>query len=345
MMGVEALQAQGLIDVRTAHRFDEVALDRYLREHLDGYRGDPQLQQFAGGQSNPTFLLKSGGRSYVVRKKPPGTLLPTAHMIEREYRIYRALEDTGVPVPRPQLLCEDASIIGTPFYVMDYVEGRVLTDWALPGLEPAERSAVYDDMNRVLAALHSVDIAAKGLQDYGRPGNYFERQISRWIKQYVAAQTRDIEPMNRLIEWLPKNVPADDTTTIVHGDYQLYNLMFHPTQPRVVALLDWELSTLGHPMADLAYNCMNYHKPEAAPLGAGIPGEDEYVARYCERTGRTQIANWNFYVAFGFFRHASIVQGVYKRGLQGNASSASALQTESLVDEMSAAGWKVAQGG
>jgi aminoglycoside phosphotransferase (APT) family kinase protein len=344
-MGVEALQAQGVIEVRSAHRFDEEALDRYLRQHLDGYRGKPEIKQFAGGQSNPTFLLRSGDRSYVLRKKPPGALLPTAHMIEREYRIYRALEQTPVPVPRPYLLCEDASIIGTPFYVMDYVQGRVLTDWTLPDLTPEERSATYDDMNRVLAALHSVDFEQKGLRDYGKPGNYFERQISRWIKQYVAAQTRDIVPMNELIQWLPKNVPADDTTSIVHGDYQLYNLMFHPDEPRVVALLDWELSTLGHPMADLAYNCMNYHKPEAAGLGAGIPSEDEYVARYCERTGRARIPNWNFYLAFGFFRHASIVQGVYKRGLQGNASSALALQTESLVQEMAAAGWQVAQGG
>jgi aminoglycoside phosphotransferase (APT) family kinase protein len=344
-MGVEALQAQGLIDVRSAHRFDEQALDRYLAQHLPGYRGNPEIKQFAGGQSNPTFLLKSGDRRYVVRKKPPGTLLPTAHMIEREYRIYRALEDTGVPVPRPYLLCEDPSIVGTAFYVMDYIDGRVMADWALPELSPSERRAVYDDMNRVLAALHSVDVQKKGLGDYGKPGNYFERQISRWTKQYVAAQTRDIEPMNRLIEWLPRNVPADDTTTIVHGDYQLYNLMFHPTEQRVVALLDWELSTLGHPMADLAYNCMIYHKPEAAELGEGIPSEEEYVAMYCERTGRARIPNWNFYVAFGFFRHASIVQGVYKRGLQGNASSSSALQTSSLVDEMSTAGWQVAAGG
>jgi aminoglycoside phosphotransferase (APT) family kinase protein len=343
-VGVEALQVQGLIDVRPAHRFDEEALDRYLKAHLDGYQGNPELQQFAGGQSNPTFLLKSGDRSFVVRKKPPGTLLPTAHMIEREYRIYRALEDTGVPVPRPHLLCEDASVIGTAFYVMDYVQGRVLVDWALPEQQPSERRAIYDDMNRVLAALHSVDVQRKGLSDYGKPGNYFERQISRWIKQYIAAQTREIEPMNRLIEWLPKNVPTDDTTTIVHGDYQLYNLMLHPTEPRVVALLDWELSTLGHPMADLAYNCMVYHKPEAASFGEGVPSEEEYVARYCERTGRARIANWNFYVAFGFFRHASIVQGVYKRGLQGNASSASALEAESVVDEMATFGWQVAQG-
>lgn len=341
-MGVEELQVQGLTDVRPGHRFDEAALDRYLRKHLPGYEGSPQFQQFAGGQSNPTFLLKSGGRSFVVRKKPPGTLLPTAHMIEREYRICRALEDTGVPVPRPYLLCEDASIIGTAFYVMDYVEGRVFADWALPEVSPSERRAMYDDMNRVLAALHSVNIEQKGLSDYGKPGNYFERQLGRWTKQYIAAQTRDIEPMNRLLEWLPKNIPADDTTAIVHGDYQLYNLMFHPTEPRVVALLDWELSTLGHPMADLAYNCMIYHKPEAKDLGEGVPSEQEYIARYCERTGRSGIDHWNFYVAFGFFRLASIVQGVYKRGLQGNASSESALKAESVVDEMAVFGWQVA---
>jgi aminoglycoside phosphotransferase (APT) family kinase protein len=334
----------GLVDVREAHRFDVDALDRYLSKHLDGYRGKPEIKQFEGGQSNPTFLLTSGDRRYVLRKKPPGTLLPTAHMIEREYRIYRALEDTDVPVPRAYLLCEDASIIGTAFYVMDYVQGRNFRDNGLNALPPDERRAVYDDMCRVLAALHSVDYKAKGLTDYGKPGNYFERQIGRWSKQYIAAKTHDIEPMDKLMEWLPKNVPADDTTTIVHGDYQLYNLLYHPTEPRVVALLDWELSTLGHPMADLAYNCMKYHT-EGAMLGEGIPTEDEFIASYCKRTGRERIPQWNFYVAFGFFRLASIVQGVYKRGLQGNASSAAALSMKGVVEQTAAAGWRVAQNG
>jgi aminoglycoside phosphotransferase (APT) family kinase protein len=281
----------------------------------------------------------------VLRKKPPGTLLPTAHQIEREYRIYRALEGTDVPVPKAYLLCEDPAIIGTAFYVMDFVQGRNFRDSALRDLSVEDRRAAYDDMSRVLAALHSVDYKAKGLTDYGKPGNYFERQISRWTKQYVAAKTHDIEPMDKLLEWLPKNVPTDDTTTIVHGDYQLYNLLFHPTEPRIVALLDWELSTLGHPMADLAYNCMKYHTMEASSLGEGVPTENEYIAMYCKRTGRERIPDWNFYVAFGFFRLASIIQGVYKRGLQGNAASAAALSMKNVVDQTAATGWKVAQGG
>jgi aminoglycoside phosphotransferase (APT) family kinase protein len=336
---------QGLVAIREAHRFDQDALDRYLQKHLEGYRGKPAIQQFEGGQSNPTFLIASGDRRYVLRKKPPGVLLPKAHAIEREYQIYRALEDTDVPVPRTYLLCEDASIIGTPFYVMDYVEGRNFRDSSLRELQPDERRAVYDDMSRVLAALHSVDYEKKGLTDYGKPGNYFARQIGTWTKQYLAAKTDDIEPMDRLLEWLPKNIPSDDTTTIVHGDYQLYNLLFHPQEPRVVALLDWELSTLGHPMADLAYNCMKYHTLEAFSLSEGVPTEDEFIAMYCKRTGRARIPDWNFYVAFGFFRLASIVQGVYKRGLQGNAASAAALSMKTVVDQTAASGWQVAQGG
>jgi aminoglycoside phosphotransferase (APT) family kinase protein len=334
----------GLSAVRDAHRFDEAALDRYLTQHLPGYRGgNLSVRQFEGGQSNPTFLLTSGDRRFVLRKKPPGTLLPTAHAIEREYRVYRALEDTDVPVPKAHVLCEDASIIGTAFYVMDFVEGRVFRDVSLRELPVADRRAVYDDMSRVLGALHSVDYVAKGLSDYGKPGNYFERQIGRWTKQYIAAKTHDIAPMDALIEWLPKSIPDNDTTTIVHGDYQLYNLLYHPTEPRVVALLDWELSTLGHPMADLAYNCMKYHTPDAATLGEGVPTENEFIAMYCERTGRERIPHWNFYVAFGFFRLASIIQGVYKRGLQGNASSTAALSMKGVVDQTAATGWKVAQ--
>jgi aminoglycoside phosphotransferase (APT) family kinase protein len=334
----------GVSEVREAHRFDEAALDRYLKQHLDGYRGNLAIRQFESGQSNPTFLITSGDRRFVLRKKPPGTLLPTAHAIEREYRVYRALEGTDVPVPKAYLLCEDASIIGTTFYVMDYVPGRNFRDSTLKDLPPADRRAVYDDMNRVLAALHSVDFKAKGLADYGKPGNYFERQISRWTKQYIAAKTHDIAPMDALLEWLPKNVPADDTTTIVHGDYQLYNLLYHPTEPRVVALLDWELSTLGHPMADLAYNCMKYHTLEAFALSEGVPNENDFIAAYCQRTGRERIPDWNFYVAFGFFRLASIIQGVYKRGLQGNASSTAALSMKSVVDSTAETGWNVAQG-
>jgi aminoglycoside phosphotransferase (APT) family kinase protein len=337
---------QGLAQVRAAHVFDVRALDAYLQQHLAGYAGRTQVLQFQGGQSNPTFLLQSGSRRYVLRKKPPGALLPTAHMIEREYRMYRALEaSSGVPAPKTYLLCEDPSLIGTAFYVMDFVAGRVLRDPGLPDMQPGERRAIYDDMNRVLAALHVVNYRSAGLADYGKPGNYFERQISRWTKQYSLAKTHEVEPMERLIEWLPRNLPDDQTTSIVHGDYQLYNLVLHPTESRVVAVLDWELSTLGHPLADLAYNCTKYHNHEAATLGEGVPSEAQYVAAYCQRTGRERIAHWNFYLAFAFFRSASIGQGVYMRGLQGNAASTDALSRGSAAAQHAADGWRVAQGG
>jgi aminoglycoside phosphotransferase (APT) family kinase protein len=335
----------GLVEVREAHKFDEAKLDQYLGAHLPGWAGKAEIKQFEGGQSNPTFMLRSGGKKYVLRKKPPGKLLKSAHAIEREYRIYKALEDTDVPVPKAYLLCEDDSIIGTPFFVMDFVEGRVVRDSGMQSATPDERRAAYADMCRVLAALHSVDYKAKGLEDYGKPGNYFERQVHRWTKQYLDSKTHEIEPMNQLLQWLPKNIPDDDTTTIVHGDYQLYNLLFHPSEPRVVALLDWELSTLGHPMADLAYNCMKYHTMESFSLGEGVPGEDEYIQMYCEATGRERIDKWNFYVAFGFFRLAAIVQGVYKRGLDGNASSKAALGMKAVAEQTAETGWKVAQGG
>jgi aminoglycoside phosphotransferase (APT) family kinase protein len=329
----------------TALGFDAAALDRYLQRHLAGYAGRSDIQPLEGGQSNPTFLIRNDQQRYVLRKKPSGTLLPTAHMIEREYRIYRALEQSAVPVPRTHLLCEDASVIGTAFYVMDFVDGRIRRDPALPEFAPDQRRAIYDDMNRVLAALHGTDYQRKGLADFGKPGNYFERQISRWTKQYLLAKTRDIDAMDRLIEWLPRNLPDDDSTTLVHGDFQLYNLVLHPTEARVIAVLDWELSTLGHPMADLAYNCTKYHNHEAATLGDGIPSEQAYLATYCSRTGRAHIPNWNFYLAFAFFRSASIGQGVYMRGLQGNAASADALSRAGAAEQHSADGWRVAHGG
>ncbi len=241
----------GLVEVRENHRFDEDALEVYLERNLDEYTRGARIQQFEGGQSNPTFLLTTPEKSYVVRKKPPGDLLPSAHQVEREHRIYQALADTEVPVPRTYLLCEDDAIIGTPFYVMEYVGGRVFSDPRLPDIPPGDRRGIYMEMIRVLAALHGVDYEARGLSDFGKPGNYFVRQTGRWTKQYLAAQTDEIPSMVRLIQWLPANVPDDDTTTIVHGDYQLYNLMYHPREAQCLALLDWELSTLGHPLADL----------------------------------------------------------------------------------------------
>lgn len=346
---------QGLIEVRDNHRFDEPALHRYLHDRLEGYPGETSIQQFAGGQSNPTFLLTAGdpgdattgepADTWVLRKKPPGKLLPSAHAVEREYRIYQALAETAVPVPRVHLLCEDDSIIGTPFYVMEHVRGRIFPDANLPELEPADRPAIYMEMIRVLAALHGVDYEAQSLQDYGKPGNYFLRQTGRWTKQYLAAQTENISSMNRLIEWLPENAPDDETTTIVHGDYQLYNIAFHPTEPRALAVLDWEISTLGNPLADLAYNCMKYHwdGPGASVRGNDtVPTEHEMVAEYCALTGRSGIDNWSFCLAFSAFRMASILQGVYKRGLQGNAASSRALQMKDLVTLTADTSWELA---
>jgi aminoglycoside phosphotransferase (APT) family kinase protein len=337
--------------VRAAHRFDEAALEHYLKAHMKGFDGPLGVQQFGGGQSNPTFLLSAGGKRYVMRKKPPGQLLKSAHQVDREYRIMKALAATDVPVPKMHLLCEDESVVGTAFYVMDFLEGRIFRDPQLPGLPPAERAAIYDSMNDVLARLHKVDFAKAGLGDFGRPGNYFERQIARWITQYRAAQTDQIEDMERLIEWMPKNIPADDSISIAHGDYRLENTIFHPTEPRMIAVLDWELSTIGHPLADLAYNCMGYHvqNPRQGGLvgvdftATGIPAEQDYVAKYCARVGRDSIENWTFYLSFSVFRLASIAQGVYKRGLDGNASSETAAQFGNTCQFLAEHAWRLAR--
>jgi len=338
-----------LTAVREAHRFDENALAEYLKNNLKGYAGPLQVQQFEGGQSNPTFLLTAGGKEYVLRKKPPGKLLPSAHQVDREFRVMKALEKSDVPVPEMYLLCEDKNIIGTAFFVMEHVRGRVLEDITLPGMKPEERRAIYFDMIRVLAALHSVDYVALGLDNYGKPGNYFSRQIGRWSKQYVAAKTDEIESMEHLMEYLPANMPADETSCIVHGDYRMGNMLLHPTEPRVVALLDWELSTLGHPLGDLGYSCMFYHSGIAGRISldgltgpaTGIPTEEEFLAEYCRLTGRKGIPNWNFYLAFSFFRLASILQGVYKRGIMGNASSTEAIERGRLAREIADLAWNL----
>jgi aminoglycoside phosphotransferase (APT) family kinase protein len=329
------------------------ALAGYLSGKLPDLRGALRVRQFAGGQSNPTYLLECDERRWVLRKKPPGTLLPTAHMVDREYRIFSALEGSGVPVPRTHLFCSDRTVIGTEFFVMDYVSGRIFWDPTLPEAGgPAERSALYAEMNRVLAALHGVDYQARGLSDYGKPGNYFARQIKRWSQQYEAARTDPLPSMDRLIEWLPQRVPEGDETRLVHGDFRLDNMIFHATEPRVLAVLDWELSTLGHPLADLAYNCMPYHGPlrgapalrDVAGPDSGIPTEQDYVGQYCQRTGRADIPHWNFYLAFSFFRYASIVQGVHHRGLQGNASSADdAPAMRARAVEAAETGWRLAR--
>jgi aminoglycoside phosphotransferase (APT) family kinase protein len=336
-----------LTPVREAHRFDETALAKYLLAELDGFSEPFTILQFEGGQSNPTFLLDCSAQKFVLRKKPPGKLLPSAHQVDREYRVMKALEHSDVPVPMMYLLCEDEKVIGTAFFVMEYVDGRLFSDVTLPGLSTAERRAIYIEMIRVLAALHSVDYEALGLSDFGKSGNYYARQIGRWSKQYVSAKTVDIPSMENLMNYLPQNVPPDDITCLVHGDYRLENMLFHPTEPRILALLDWELSTLGHPLGDVAYNCGAYHfttsgNPSLQGIcgpKSGIPLESEFIEEYCRQTGREGIPNWNFYMAFAFFRLASICQGVYKRGLMGTASSTQALEKGRLTRAISDLAW------
>ena len=337
--------------VRPGHELDREVLDRYFRDHLPGYAGPLDIRQFEGGQSNPTYLLRTPGRDYVLRKKPPGQLLPSAHQVDREYRVMTALGESGIPVPHTELLSADESLIGTPFFVMACVDGRVFRQPHLPDVSPQDRAAIYDDMVAVLARLHQVDVAAAGLADYGRPGNYYARQIARWSQQYVAAKTDDIPSMDRLMDWLPTHIPAGDEAAIVHGDYRVENLIFHAVEPRIVAIVDWELSTLGHPLADLAYNCLTYHlAPEALGRAEGgeidrrgLPSETDYVAAYCRRTGRSGVPNWHFYLAFSMFRLASILQGVYARGLHGNAASAYALQRGAAARQIAERGWATAQ--
>lgn len=321
------------------------ALEKYLAAYIEGFRGPLQVSKFSGGQSNPTFRLETPGGSYVLRRQPPGKLLKSAHAVDREFRVMRALADTGVPVPRVLHLCEDRELIGSMFYVMEYCQGRIFWDAALPELDKTQRSAFYEEMNRVLAALHSVDIEAAGLSDYGKPGNYFERQFERWQGQYRASELEPIAAMDQLIDWLGGHLPPDDgRVALVHGDYRLDNIMFHPTESRAIAVLDWELSTLGHPFADLAYQCMQLRMPAdsgniSGLMGVdrkalGIPSESEYVARYCERRGIDGIDNWAFYLAFSFFRLAAIIQGVAKRAQDGNASSKSAARLGAFVDPL-----------
>jgi len=345
---------QGTRPVAEAHRFDVAALERFMRDHVEGFHGGLRVEQFKGGQSNPTFRLVAGdGRTYVMRRKPPGKLLPSAHAVDREYRVVTALAQTDFPVARTYALCTDESVIGAMFYIMDCVEGRVLWDPQLPGMAPAERGAIFDEMNRVIARLHRVDYAAIGLGDYGKPGNYFQRQIDRWSRQYKASETEPIEAMDALIDWLPANVPAGDATSIVHGDFRLDNMVFHPDEPRVLAVLDWELSTLGHPLADFSYHAMVWRLSSAEFRGLrgcdlaamGIPPEADYVARYLERTGMAapSAKDWAFCMAYNMFRAAAIFQGVMARALAGNAASASAMETGRRARPMAEAGWKQVQ--
>lgn len=328
-----------------ATRIDEASLERYLSAHLEGFRGPLEAEKFAGGQSNPTYRIVAGGKQYALRRKPPGKLLKSAHQVDREYRVMKALAGSGVPVPGMYLLCQDEGVIGTQFFVMEYIEARVFWDPALPELSAEHRTRIYDDMNRILAVLASIDPMNVGLSDFGRPGSYYMRQTKRWTDQYRASQTTDIADMETLIAWLDKNMPAEDgRVSVVHGDYRLDNMLFHLTEPRCLAVVDWELSTLGHPFSDIAYQCMQWRLPNEGNfrgLGGrdrkalGIPTEEEYVARFCERTGIGSIPIWTFCLVFNFFRLAAIIQGVYKRGLDGNASNReSALERGAAVPKM-----------
>lgn len=327
----------------TTFRFDEQRLSQYLQENVEGFRGPITAEKFSGGQSNPTYLIRAASGNYVLRRKPPGQLLKSAHAVDREYRVISALENTDVPVVKVHHLCEDDGVIGSMFYLMEYIDGRVFWDPALPHLDSEQRGDIYQEMNRVLAALHSVNVEQAKLTDYGRPGNFYQRQIKRWSQQYRDSETVQIPEMDRLIEWLPDNLPLGDSAdraTLVHGDFRLDNMIFHPTEPKVLALVDWELSTLGHPLFDLAYQCMQLRMANDSVLSGlggidrcktGIPTEQEYVQSYCKRMGLGEIPHWNFYLAFCFFRFAAILQGVKKRAMDGNASSEKAIKMGELV--------------
>jgi len=334
----------GTKPVEERHRIDVASLEKFLNFRI------LQVDQFKGGQSNPTYRLTAAGQKrYVLRRKPPGKLLPSAHAVEREYKVIKALHGVGFPVAKPHVLCEDDSVIGTAFYVMDCVDGRVLWDQSLPGMSKTERAAIWDELNRVIAQLHRIDYVAAGLADFGKPGDYVARQVSRWSKQYQASETQKIEAMDNLIAWLPKNIPPAGPASIVHGDFRLDNVVFHPAEPKILAVLDWELSTLGDSLADFSYHCMSWHIPPGQFRGIaglnlaelGIPSESEYVARYCARSGRKAIepSHWDYYMAYNLFRMAAILQGIAKRVLEGTAASTHAAEAGSRAPLLAGLGW------
>lgn len=362
----------GTRPVTAAHAFDVKALEAYMRAHVDGFSGALEVEQFKGGQSNPTFRLRAADRHYVLRRKPPGQLLASAHAVDREYRVIRALADTDVPVAQAYALCEDPAVLGTAFYIMEYVAGRILWDPSLPGMSTGQRGAIFDEMNRVIAALHAVDPEAVGLADYGRPGNYVERQVARWTRQYRAAETETIEAADALIDWLPRHMPPGGDARIVHGDYRLDNVIFHPEEPRILAVLDWELSTIGDPLVDFAYHAMTWRMTPGASRGLadidlvalGIPSEQDYLQRYLERVGRLQkqerahdassdassavstavsSRQWGYYLVFNMFRLVGILQGIAARAQQGNASNASAAQAGRRARPLAEQAWALAR--
>ena len=343
----------GTMPVSVRQQFDVDALTAWMNTHVSGFAGPLTLEQFKGGQSNPTFKLITPAMTYVMRSKPgpAAKLLRSAHAIEREYEVMAALKKADMPVAKMLALCDDESVIGRAFFIMEMVEGRVLWDPALPGMTKSERAAIFDEMNRVIARLHLVDYAAIGLAEYGKAGNYFERQIGRWSKQYRASETEKIDAMDKLIEWLPQHIPPGEETSIVHGDYRMDNLIFHPTEPRVLAILDWELSTLGHPLADFAYHCMAWHVPPSAFRGLagldlpalGIPDFKSYVESYCQRTDRAGIENFEYYLAYNLFRMAGILQGIMKRVVDGTAASEQAVAMGKAARPLAELGWKVVE--
>ena len=328
--------------------FDRDKLEDFLKKNVHDFSGNLKIEQFKGGQSNPTFKITADEKNYVIRRKPPGKLLPSAHAVDREYKVISALRDTSVPVPKAYCLCEDESIIGTMFYVMDFVDGIVLWDQTLPGYSQKQREKIYQQMNYVISELHKVDYKKIGLEDYGKPGNYISRQISRWTKQYRASETEKIESMENLMNWLPENIPDDEMVSIVHGDFRMDNLVFNKAGTEILAVLDWELSTLGHPLADFAYHCMYWRLTAQEFRGIkgedlvslGIPFENNYVDMYCKSIGINSIDNWDFYMAYNMFRLAGILQGIMGRVVDGTATSAHALEQGKKAKLMADAGWE-----
>lgn len=331
--------------------FDPRTLAHWMKSQGLIGQDNIRIKPLTGGQSNPTFLLESGTSRMVLRKKPPGPLLPSAHAVDREYRVMKALQGTDVPVPKMIVFSDDISVVGTPFYLMEFLDGRVFVDQSLPGMTRNERSEIYGEMNRVISALHQIDPALVGLSDFGRAGNYFARQIARWSRQYQESKTEDIDALNALIEWLPENIPEGELTSIVHGDYRLDNLVFHPTEPKAIGLLDWELCTLGHPLADFAYHCMSWHIPASLWRGIGgldleglgIPTESSYVQQYSAATGFSGLEHWDFYIAYNLFRMAAILQGIARRAVDGTAAASDAIETGSKARPLAEIGWKYAQ--
>lgn len=347
-------QFSGTMGVREAHAFDMGALEAYMRENVEGFAGPLNVEQFKGGQSNPTFKLQTPGKNYVMRRKPPGKLLKGAHAVDREYKVITALGSIGFPAAKTYALCTDEDVIGTWFYIMDCVEGRIFWDTAFPEIDAAQRPAYFDAMNQAMADLHMADYKAIGLEDYGRPGNYFARQIGRWSKQYLEdPDAGKFDAMDELTQWLPENIPPGDEVSIVHGDYRCDNMIFHPTEPKVLAVLDWELSTLGHPLADFSYHLMMYRMPPTGTTGLlgndlpamNIPSEDDYLAQYCARTGRDGIPprDMDFYIAYNMFRLAAILHGIQGRVVRGTAASQHAKQMGAMAEPLGDLAWEQAQ--